>query len=303
MAALMCWAIAGRAPAAEPAPRLATWNLEWFMTPETFRELGPRCTPEGERHFGARSMPCEVAASLERSASDITALAAVARRMDADVIALQEVDGPDAARLVFPGYSFCFTAGHELQNTGFAIRPGLAFRCGPDVVDLALHDSLRRGAQLLLFPGTRRETLLLAVHLKSGCPRERLESRSHACERLALQAPLLAGWIATQARAGRRYAILGDFNRELLRDERLDAGLWPMLAVAANGMLRDAAEGAAFRNCWPGQAHPGYIDHILLGGGLAALPGSFERVIYPVEDAWRLHLSDHCPVATRIRVD
>ena len=118
-----------------------------------------------------------------------------------------------------------------------------------------------------------------------------------------MQAPLLAGWIATQARAGRRYAILGDFNRELLRDERLDAGLWPMLAAAANGMLRDAAEGAAFRNCWPGQTHPGYIDHILLGGGLAQVPGSFERVVYPVEDAWRLHLSDHCPVAVRIRVD
>lgn len=302
--ALLCvgHAAAAGGPAAA-TPRLATWNLEWFMSPETFRALAPTCSGGSDRHHDPRSMPCEVAVHLERGAGDYAALAGYARRLDADVIALQEVDGPAAARLVFPGYAFCFTAGHELQNTGFAVRPGVPFRCGPDVTGLSLHESLRRGAQLLLYPGTPRELTLLGVHLKSGCPRERLDARAHACERLALQAPELAGWIAAQARAGRRYAILGDFNRELLRDARRGDGLWPILASAAGGALHDAAEGQPFRNCWPGQAHPGYIDHILLGGGLVPLPGSFERPGYDAGDALRMRLSDHCPVSVRVRVD
>ena len=45
----------------------------------------------------------------------------------------------------------------------------------------------------------------------------------------------------------------------------------------------------------------GYIDYIVLGPALAAarLPGSFQRLTYAPRDAWRLKLSDHCPVAIR----
>ncbi len=50
--------------------------------------------------------------------------------------------------------------------------------------------------------------------------------------------------------------------------------------------------------------HTGYIDYIVLGPALAAtrVPGSFQRLTYAPRDAWRLKLSDHCPVAIRLTI-
>src|SRR5688572_26970584 len=115
------------APANRPSElKLATWNLEWFMKPETLRALTPACTPADAPRDGARrAVPCEVAHQLARSSEDIAVLRRYARALDADVIALQEVDGPDAARLVFSDHEFCFSGRVALQNNGFAIRRGV----------------------------------------------------------------------------------------------------------------------------------------------------------------------------------
>src|SRR5688572_16518958 len=82
--------------------KLATWNLEWFMTPETLRALAPACRlPDAPRDGSRRAVPCDVVHDLARSQQDVAALRRYARELDADVISLQEVDGPDAARLIF----------------------------------------------------------------------------------------------------------------------------------------------------------------------------------------------------------
>ncbi len=165
-----------------------------------------------------RQVPCDVAFRLERSSRDFSMLASYARELDADVIALQETDGAEAARLVFPDYQFCFTGREHVQNTGFAIRRGIAFRCGPDVRELSLGDTLRRGKELTLFPGEPGEIRLLSIHLKSGCGSKPLAAAEKACRELARQAPALEAWIDTQAREGHRFAVLGDFNRDLLSE-------------------------------------------------------------------------------------
>ncbi len=92
-------------------------------------------------------VPCDVAHELARSSEDIAALRRHARALDADVIALQEVDGPEAARLVFPDHEFCFSGRVAVQNNGFAIRRGLPFACGPDLRDISLDDDVRRGVE------------------------------------------------------------------------------------------------------------------------------------------------------------
>lgn len=297
---------------AAPAPadgtlRLATWNLEWLMSPGEFAALAPACVPAGGEHRGQRSIPCDVAAGLERGAADYAALARVATRLDADVVALQEVDGVRAAQLVFRGYAFCFTGGPAVQNTGFAVRTGIPYRCEADYSALSLGDTLRRGAVLVLWPGTRRELHLLGVHLKSGCARGPLGRREKACERLEEQAPRLAAWAHAQASAGHAFALLGDFNRDLLAESRTGkTGLWSTLTDGRNGaQLENAAARERYRNCRRGQRASGYIDYILLGGTLRTrvLAGSFERITYDAGEAWRLKLSDHCPVALSLRVD
>ena len=306
-AVLALWAGPPSALAAPPPGaqklKLATWNLEWLMTPSGFNALKGSCVPADAPHRGARrSIPCDVAADLERSATDIAGLARYARELDADVIAVQEVDGVNAARQIFPRHEFCFTGGPAVQNTGFAVRRGLPFRCEPDLAALSLGDSVRRGAALTLFPGTARELHLLAVHLKSGCARGQLDAHDYACARLSRQGPALRAWLKREAASGARYAVLGDFNRDLLADAGGIAGLWGQLQEAAGGGLMNTAQHQPYRNCRIGQPHSGYIDYILLGGALqhSLVPGSFARLTYSATDAWRLKLSDHCPVAVEL---
>lgn len=306
LACLWLLAAAGAVQAAPAELKLATWNLEWFMTPETLRALAPACLPrEAPRDGARRAVPCDVVARTARSGEDIRALRKHARRLDADVIALQEVDGEEAARLVFPGYEYCFSRRVHVQNIGFAIRRGLPFTCGPEVPELSLNDEVRRGVELRLFPGTRREMRMLSVHLKAGCARDPLDSSRASCTQLSAQVPALERWIDTQAAANLPFAVLGDFNRDLRR-EPPGLSFWDDIndSDLAGADLVNTAEGQAFRNCSPSQTFSGYIDYIVLDRRMARglVRKSFGRELFRPKDALRRKLSDHCPVFVRIRV-
>jgi len=283
----------------EPAPerhaslKLATWNLEWLIAPRDFKALRQHCgAADNPSARAARAIPCDVGYRLERSHADFEALADYARLLDADVVALQETDGPAAARLVFPRAEFCFTHRVHPQNNGFAVRAGIPHRCEPDFTVIAAGDGLRRGAVMTLFPGERREMTLMSVHLKSGCATAPLESSARACRALAAQLPELARWVSEQRRLGHRFAVLGDFNRQR----------GPALSSLG---LADPGRSARYENCFPGQMHTGYIDHILLDPALLPLtvPGTFQHLTYRVSQVHRRKLSDHCPVALRLNVD
>jgi len=286
--------------------KLASWNLEWFMKPETLQALTPACTPADAPRDGARrAVPCDIAHELVRSREDIAALRRYARKLDADVISLQEVDGPEAARLVFPDYEFCFSGRVAVQNNGFAIRRGLPFTCANDLTAISLNDDVRRGVELRLFPDSPRELRLLSVHLKSGCSRDSLAAARPACGELARQVPELERWIDTQAREHKPFAVLGDFNRDLRR-EPAGPSLWTDLDDhdPPEADLVNTAEGQGFQNCMPSQTFSGYIDYILLGRRMARglVNDSFGLALYRPKDAQRRKLSDHCPVFIRLRV-
>jgi hypothetical protein len=153
---------------------------------------------------------------------------------------------------------------------------------------------------------------LLSVHLKAGCRREGLVSPKKPCRDLARQVPTLEAWIDAQARAGRRFAVLGDFNRDLLGEAATrsqtsaHSGLWPEIddSDPPEADLVNAAEGERFLNCTPGQHYSAYIDFVVLSRtlGNARVPGSFTRVTYRPADAHRLKLSDHCPVGVSVQL-
>ena len=215
------------------------------------------------------------------------------------------MDGPSAARLVFPGHEFCFSGRVAVQNNGFAIRRGLPFSCAPDVLDLSLNDDVRRGVELRVFPGTPQELRLLSVHLKSGCSRDSLDSTRPSCGELARQVPVLERWIDAQAAERKPFAVLGDFNRDLRR-EPAGVSLWAEIddANPPAADLVNTAEGQAFQNCMPSQTFSGYIDYIVLGRQMARglVTGFFGRALFRPKDALRRKLSDHCPVFIRLRV-
>lgn len=290
--------------------RLATWNIEYLLEPATYAALAPSCVADGGKVPGAeRRVPCAIVPRVERGHEDFAALRRYAATLDADVIALQETDGPGAARQVLPGYEFCFSKRPNVQKNGFAIRRGLPFRCDHEYWPLSLEDRFRRSVVVTLFPGTAREMTLMNVHLKSGCPAGPLSDGTNAdCVTLSEQVAPLEAWIDAQAAAGRRFGLLGDFNRRFstergpARDERgALVNLWPEIddGDPPGADLLDVTARQKFVKCVADDPYDAYVDTIVLGSELARrlVRNSFRRVGYSREDARDRRLSDHCPVA------
>jgi endonuclease/exonuclease/phosphatase family metal-dependent hydrolase len=307
-----------REASAQAGLTLATWNLDWLMTPQAHDELAARCVRQQPRS-DQRALPCTPGRTPPptRNTADLDALAGHARQLAdrpaglprADVVALQEVDGPEAARQVFQkGWKLdCFTARAHPQKVGFAIREGLPYRCNGDLSALDVDGSTRAGADLTLWPGTPQAVRLLAVHLKSGCFDGALDRRFNPCERLRQQVPVVEAWIDARVREGQAFAVLGDFNRHLDRDARVSAGpdeaaplslmqAWSDQQPPGAALLR-ATEGQPYLRCDAEDHHSQYIDDILIDRKLAARNGNrrFARLPYDAADQGRV-LSDHCPL-------
>lgn len=301
-----------------PDLNLATWNLEWLLTPATRAELGQHCGHQQPRS-NERGLPCTPGRTPPptRTAADFDALAHTAEqlrdRVQADVVALQEVDGPQAARQVFrKGWALdCFVQRAHPQKVGFAIREGAPYRCNGDLSALDVDGSTRSGADISIYPGSPHEVRLLSVHLKSGCFGGKLDRSFGPCERLRQQVPVLEQWIDQRVKDGVHFAVMGDFNRHLDKDARYPAGpdesapLNVFNALSDNdppgAVLVRATEGAESQPCDANDHHKQYIDDILVSAPLAkrASQRQFSRLSFAPQDQGRL-LSDHCPVVYRL---
>jgi endonuclease/exonuclease/phosphatase family metal-dependent hydrolase len=255
--------------------KIATWNLNWLT----------------ERPAGDASLPQDVHG---RAPEDFDRLRQYATQLDADVIAIQEVDGREVAARIFPPdhYSIHMTRDDVVQRVGIVVRRGLAYNVNPDVTALqgarGLH--LRSGADITLHlaAGPLR---VLAVHLKTGCDDASLtHPKRRACVELSAQVPPLQAWVAARQHEGVPFIVLGDFNRHMDgRDQ-----LWAALSNAAP--LVRATEGHS-SPCWGSEA---FIDHIIAGGAARdwmQLPTLSVLNYRESGEDWKDRLSDHCPVS------
>ena len=106
-------------PARAGELKLATWNLEWLTT----------------RPAGDPALPPDV---QPKQASDIALLAGYAAELNADVVAIQEVDGKAIAARIFPPDRYVIRMTHDdvVQRVGLVIRRGIDFSRNPDVTAL-----------------------------------------------------------------------------------------------------------------------------------------------------------------------
>jgi endonuclease/exonuclease/phosphatase family metal-dependent hydrolase len=209
---LVAWSVHAEAPSL----RLATWNLE---------------------HLAAQdSQGCRT-----RTEADYRRLRHHAERLNADIVALQEVENSAAVARVFDPAVYAIEIsdqpdrdlGHcrrrrgkerTMQRTGFAINRarlaalGLTYRRLPDFEALEL-ETVRRGTRLALksTSGRSEPVQLLSLHLKSGCSYGRLDGTTdrRQCDLLRRQRGILEEWIDARANADERFVLLGDFNRQL----------------------------------------------------------------------------------------
>jgi endonuclease/exonuclease/phosphatase family metal-dependent hydrolase len=252
--------------------KVATWNLNWLTT-------------------RAAGLPSDVTV---RAPEDFQRLAAYAARLNADIVALQEVDTVETARLLFPrdAWSIHLSRDHVRQRTGFAVRRGIEYDINPDVTAIALEPEahLRSGVDIVarLPSGPLR---LLAVHLKTGCHYAALGRDPRAsCATLLSQFDAVAAWMAARTAEGTGFLVLGDFNRMLEAPD-------PFSARIGSAMRATAGFTSP---CW---GQEGFIDHILAGGPARdwLVPRSLRVLAYQeTEPAWKARLSDHCPVSVRL---
>ncbi len=268
------------APGGAAVLRIATWNMEWL---------------NDEEGVGAAA----------RVTADYELLRAHADQLDADVIAVQEVENEAALARVFDpdAYDFILTERGGAQKTGFVVRAGLDVTRHDDYRALNTSGNVRDGADITITLGGV-PLRLLDVHLKSGCFSPTEEARPSAAddcaERLAQTAPLEA-WIDARAAEGAAFVVLGDFNRRW--DDPRDTE-WENLddAVPANADLVRPDE-AFSPACDP--RYTELIDHIVLdrlaAGG--AVAGSFAEWTYgDVRRSDGALPSDHCPISVDLRL-
>jgi endonuclease/exonuclease/phosphatase family metal-dependent hydrolase len=276
VAACLLWPVAGVAEQL----KVATWNLNWLT----------------ERHSGDPALPHDVHG---RTPEDFERLRDYATLLNADVIAIQEVDGRGVATRLFPSerYSIHMTHDAVIQRVGIVVRRGLHYDVNPDVTALqgSPAERLRSGADITLHlkDGNLR---ILAVHLKTGCHDGRLTGHAHrACAELREQIFPLRAWIEQRQRDSEPFIVLGDFNRHMDGKDQL----WAALHRAAP-MLR-ATEGRS-SPCWGGES---FIDHIVAGGAAQGWMQAQTLAVLTYResgDDWKDRLSDHCPVSVMFEV-
>lgn len=267
--------------------RLATWNIAWLT-------LKPAGHPDLPRELRARTP------------DDFRLLRGYAERLNADIVALQEIDGPDAAARVFDPahYVIHLTDEDDIQRPGFAVRRNLRVIRNPDLAELDIRAgarrSLRRGADITVETPSGTRIRLLSVHLNAGCREDSLERNSPPeCEGLSRQAHILGRWVEARRREGIAFAVLGDFNRRIgERDDFL------RIVEAGTPLARPTAGFAS--PCWAdGRGGRPFISHVLAGGPAQAwiTPNSMNVLVYAERDrSFRERLSDHCPVSVRLRL-
>jgi endonuclease/exonuclease/phosphatase family metal-dependent hydrolase len=263
--------------------KVATWNLSWLTL----------------RNAAEADLPADV---FIRAPADFARLRGYVHKLDADIVAFQEVDGPGAAAALFDTgiYSIATIDEDVVQRVGIAVRKPIRITKNPDVKALDVEPAekfrLRDGLDVTLSLPDGQSLRVLVVHLKTGCQMDVL-ARSHRpqCALLALQIPPLAAWVRARRADGVPFILLGDFNRVLDAREELGAAL--------DGAADLTRATAFFENpCWDGAP---FIDHIFLGGLTRAWlePDSLRvQVFRETGSAWKKRISDHCPVSVRLRV-
>ncbi len=257
----------------------------------------------------------------QRKAADYQKLARYARELDADVIALQEVESAKWAQKVFGDeYDYFFTTKDWVQRVGVAVRKSSGYKAQA-IEYMDLDQGLARRGMDVTLTKNGKSVRLLAVHMKSGCFTNALDQASiakmpesndkelyakTACAELAKQATPLEAWVDARAKEGVPFILLGDFNRRFVKDISLNysevQGLWQTIDDQGPEALW-APTIKAESQCWGGY-YKDYIDHIIFDpkAKMRYVPNSFAQLVFDEKYTRELsqNLSDHCPISVEL---
>ena len=242
--------------------------------------------------------------------TDEERLSEILRSLDADVIAVQEIESPErlaglADRL---GYRVALSrcGGGSGMHVGFLFRPDrVALEGSEEFPELAPDGRGRceRGERpgfLGKFRAGDRPFALLAVHLAARADEEN-QAKRRAQWRRAIEI------LSSRRAAGAQVGLLGDTNSTGFRDEDSRERRFIEEQIAGAGLeLRTRALPCSEYFHDRGQLTPSMLDHVVVSPGFPVVGGAEVRG-YCAESACRplpavppprdyAEVSDHCPV-------
>ena len=274
--------------------RVASWNIEHLAE---HNKVG--CVP--------------------RSTLDYEKLRNFSELLNADVIALQEVENTAAVERVFPKSEWNIVLSDRPNSTTYrcrgndqestqqrvavVLRKGIKYQINKSFRELGLKmEGLRYGVVVEVF-GDRDTINLMAVHLKSGCfVDDYSTSKLRACEVLGTQIETLDDWIENSIRGNKKFIVLGDFNSRLTRENSM---FWNKLVEMNNRPIGIKNGMQNLTGCHP--RYPDLIDHIILGPQTSKLQVQNSQMVhfYSSTDEQMAEddmLSDHCPISLMLRL-
>jgi deoxyribonuclease-1 len=258
-----------------------------------------------------------------RDQADFDRIARIIADLDPDIVALQEVNGPEAVRRVLPESDWEIVVSSRFEEdlatgqdtdhiyTAVAVRKNSpAFFIAGDTVEeiSVLHEQngetrpTRRGTQVLVELPNGEPLQLMSVHLKSSCHAGSLEPpRTDACRTLAKQREPLEAWIDELTDEGTPFVIAGDWNRRIdihgpgdhIWEELDDGEPFPLDLIR----FPEGIESPCFEGTSDHRPHP--IDFIVLDEQAARwVDVASARIVdfSPADRPHRKQISDHCPV-------
>ncbi|XWN38153.1 MAG: HAD family acid phosphatase [Balneola sp.] len=251
---------------------------------------------------------------VARSDQDYEKLRNFAATMDADIVALQEVESVNAVARVFPeneweivlsdrpssGSYECRGSGRPStqQRVAFAVKKGIEFEKIDSFKELALNNPGLRYGLVIRLTGTPEPIEVMNVHMKSGCfVNDYSTSDRDACETFEQQVPVLDKWVESKVKEKKAFVILGDFNHRITTPENR---FWKDLEDMDGNKISIKSSMEGIRGCHP--RYPDPIDHILAGpNSLKYYSPASENVFYfgktPETMTEDDMLSDHCPIS------
>ena len=242
---------------------------------------------------------------VARKDVDYQRLREIADTLNADIIAVQEIENEAAIQRVFSNDRYSYVINEPQpgngfpQFTGFVVRQGIDFTENPEFNALQLgNPNLRSGSDITVNLDDGEQLRLLSIHLKSSCFTGDLEDPDPGddCDTLSQQVPVLEEWIDARADEDIPFIVLGDFNRRMSNMDDLWSDIDDSNPSNAD-LVRVPGEGAT-QDCWN---FGRYIDFFVLDKRAAQLldTDSFAGIRIP-EDApspGNSKLSDHCPIS------
>ncbi len=238
---------------------------------------------------------------IDRVEIDYKHFAEIFKKMDADIIGLQEIENPEAMQRVLkylPDYSYFLTIEGGQQKCGVLFKKSIKVNIVNEYSPLAVDGRRTRPGLLVSAKAGNFNFLLMIVHLKSSSHFENTETkRERSIQLRTEQSEVLAKWSDSVLSKGNEsdLIIVGDFNDTPRRKK--NNTILPLMSKMT--FLTENEKSCKYPSSYA-------IDQIVVSSNAKKRLTPNSLFVYNIFSMFNESdvkaLSDHCPITAKFDV-